>query len=253
MAESKSAALPLGYAPPVQICGRTPGRAEAAHLTGKALLPQPRPGRRLGRRHRIGDMPEIPLIRAREPVAQRGRRRPAEGVDAANIEELLRGAVRLVERVDEAAAVTDDFGDETRELVDGDVAAAADIDMRLCRVVLHQEDYRVGEVVDVEELAARLAAAPDLHRRGPIARGAMNLADQRGDDVTLRRMEIVARTVDVGRHRRNVVAAVLPAPSGTSPQPGGLGDRIPLVGRLERTGEQRLLAHRLRREPRIDA
>ena len=32
-----------------------------------------------------------------------------------------------------------------------------------------------------------------------------------------------------------------------------LGDRIPLVGRLERPGQQALLRHRLRRVPRIDA
>jgi hypothetical protein len=47
--------------------------------------------------------------------------------------------------------------------------------------VLHQEDRRVGEIVDIEELAPRLAGASDLDRRGAIALGTMDLEIREGD------------------------------------------------------------------------
>jgi len=38
-------------------------------------------------------------------------------------------------------------------------------------VVLHQETDRIGEVVDIEELAARLPRSPDHHLGTPVERG----------------------------------------------------------------------------------
>ena len=50
---------------------------------------------------------------------------------------------------------------ERGELRDRDVLAAADVDDLGRVVALHEEAQRVGQVVDVEELAARRARAPD--------------------------------------------------------------------------------------------
>ena len=66
-------------------------------------------------------------------------------------------------------------------------------------------------------------------------------------------IEVVAGAVEVGRHRRDEVAAVLPAVGLAQLDAGDLGDRVPLVGRLERPGQQRVLGDRLRRELRVDA
>jgi hypothetical protein len=46
---------------------------------------------------------------------------------------------------------------------------------------------------------------------------------------------------------------VLPAVGLAQFEAGNLGDRIPLVGRLERAGQQAVFRHRLRREAGIDA
>ena len=49
------------------------------------------------------------------------------------------------------------------------------------------------------------------------------------------------------------IKAVLPAQRLTQLDAGDLGDRVPLVGGLERAGEQRFFADRLLGELRVDA
>ena len=66
-------------------------------------------------------------------------------------------------------------------------------------------------------------------------------------------IEVVVGSVEVGRHRRNEMPAVL-APIGLRQLDArNLGDRIPLVGRLQRSGQQRRFRDRLIGEPGIDA
>ncbi len=67
------------------------------------------------------------------------------------------------------------------------------------------------------------------------------------------RVEIVAGTIGVGQHRRDEVAAMLPAIGLSQLDPGDLGDGIGLVGRLERSSQERLFRDRLGGEPWIDA
>ena len=81
----------------------------------------------------------------------------------------------------------------------------------------------------------------------------MEAADQRGDDVAVFGMIIVAAAVEIGRHHVDEVGAVLAAIGLDHLDAGDLGDRIGLVGRLQRPGQHGILAHRLRRQLRIDA
>jgi hypothetical protein len=71
--------------------------------------------------------------------------------------------------------------------------------------------------------------------------------------VTVIGVIIVAGAVEIGRHHRDEIGAVLLAVGLAQLDGGDLGDGVPFVGRLERAGQQRLLRHRLRRELRIDA
>ena len=66
-------------------------------------------------------------------------------------------------------------------------------------------------------------------------------------------MIVVAGAVEIRRHHRNEIGAVLTAIGLGQLHAGDLGDGVPLVGRLERAGQQRVLGHRLRRKPRIGA
>ena len=105
----------------------------------------------------------------------------------------------------------------------------------------------------MEELAQRRAATPHLDLFGPRQLGLMCLADQRWHDVTVGKVIVVAPAIEVGRHRRDAVHPVLAAIGLAQLDPGDLGDRVPLVGRLQRPGEQRFLGDRLGSELGVDA
>ena len=71
--------------------------------------------------------------------------------------------------------------------------------------------------------------------------------------MTGQRIEIVARSVEIARHKRDVVAAVLLAVGLTQLDAGDFGHRVPFVGRLQWAGQQRVFLDRLRRKLGIDA
>ena len=64
---------------------------------------------------------------------------------------------------------------------------------------------------------------------------------------------VVARAVEVGGHQADGIEAVLLAQGAAELDAGDLGGGIPLIGGLQRTGEQGLLADRLLGELGIDA
>ena len=113
-------------------------------------------GRGVGGRERRGG------IGAGDALAQGSAGAPAEGGEAAHVEQLPRRPVGLAAVVDDAAAEADDLHHRLGQLGDRDVGADTDVDQRRRLVAaLHQEHAGIGEVVDVEELAPRRAAAPD--------------------------------------------------------------------------------------------
>ena len=124
--------------------------------------------------------------------------------------------------------------DQLGQLANREVLAGADVDVRQAVVVLHQEHARVGEVVDVQELAPRRAGAPDhdLALAGDLR--VVELAHQRREHVRAREVEVVVRAVEVRRHRGDEVAAVLLAVGLAQLDAGDLRDRVRLVRRLER-------------------
>src|SRR3546814_1153302 len=66
-------------------------------------------------------------------------------------------------------------------------------------------------------------------------------------------MKVVARPIKVRRHGGNEVTTVLLAIGLTEHDATDLRNRIPLICRFERAGQERLFAHRLRRFSRVDA
>src|SRR6185312_3749124 len=98
-----------------------------------------------------------------EAVAQLDFGLPAEAAHQACIEQLARHAVGLVGRVAQPPFEADHLADERRELGNAHILAPADIDVALVGVALHQKDQRVGEIVDMEEFAPRLARAPNFN------------------------------------------------------------------------------------------
>ena len=64
---------------------------------------------------------------------------------------------------------------------------------------------------------------------------------------------VVARAVEVGGHQADGIKAVLLAQGAAELDAGDLGGGVPLVGGLQRTGEQVLLLDRLRGKAGVDA
>jgi hypothetical protein len=81
----------------------------------------------------------------------------------------------------------------------------------------------------------------------------MDLAEQRRQHVRVVQVEIVTGAIKIGRHRADEVLSILPRVGLAELDARYLGQRIRLIGRLERAGQQRILRDRLRRELRVNA
>src|SRR5579875_973852 len=196
---------------------------------------------------------DIPAIGRAHAVLERDARPPAERRQPRNVDEFTRRAVGLGRIEGDRAAEPGDAADQRRQIGNRDFLAGADIDDLVGRIGLHQMHQRVSAVIDVQELAQRPAGTPDLEHFGATPDRVVGLGDQRREDMARAQVEIVAGTVEIGRRRGDEVATMLPAVGLDQFDAGDLGDGIPLVGRLERVGEECILAHRLWREPRINA
>ena len=94
---------------------------------------------------------------------------------------------------------------------------------------------------------------PQTVTAGAPALGLVEAVDQGGQDVGVLRVKIVTRPVEVGRHGRDVMHAVLSPQCLNLKHAGDLGDRIGVVCRLERAGKQAVLTNGLASKLRVDA
>ncbi len=168
-----------------------------------------------------------------QALAEADPRLPAEPAQLFPAHELAWRAVRPARVGDDFPVEADDLRHKVRELLDGDVLPGADVDVLVLRVRLHDEEERIGAVVDVQEFPPRRPGAPNDQLSGARSLGLMRLAEERRDDMARLEIVVVAGPVEVGWHRRNEIAPVLAAIGLAQLDAGDLGDRVPLVGRLE--------------------
>ena len=90
---------------------------------------------------------------------------PAQRVDAVAVHQFARGAVGFVGVPNDVAFISDNAGDEFREFAMGRSSPVPTLTKAFAVVVFHQEQTRLGEVVDVEEFTAGRARAPAGHGR----------------------------------------------------------------------------------------
>lgn len=105
----------------------------------------------------------------------------------------------------------------------------------------------------MQEFPQRRARAPNDDLRGIGRLSLMEPTDQRGQDVRVLRVEVVLRAVEIGGHGRNGIEPMLDAVGLAHLDASDLGDGVPLVGGLERAGEEGALRDGLRRELGVDA
>ena len=81
----------------------------------------------------------------------------------------------------------------------------------------------------------------------------MGLPQQRRQHMAVGQVVVVVRAVQIGRHHADVLPAVLAVVALGQLDAGDLGDRVGLVGRLQRAGQQRVFPDRLCAVARVDA
>jgi hypothetical protein len=105
----------------------------------------------------------------------------------------------------------------------------------------------------VEELPQGSAGAPAGDEWHLPRFRLMEPPDHRGENVRSKRIVVVPGTVEVCGHGRDEVTAMLTSVGLTELDAGDLGDGVPFVGRLERSGKQVFLLQGLRCELGVDA
>src|SRR4029079_497585 len=111
------------------------------------------------------DIVQEPAIGLFEPVLERSPGVPAELLGVGGVDHLARRAMgpRAVEA--QGPLEADDIANQLDQLADRHVEARPEIDDLLVRVAPHEIDHAVGGVVDMKELAAHRAGAPDVDVR----------------------------------------------------------------------------------------
>jgi hypothetical protein len=199
------------------------------------------------------DILNVPFVGFDKTLLEGDLGLPTHALYLGVIHELPGRTIRLAGVPHQLPLEPDHLLHQLRKLLDGHLATTPHIDMFQPGVVIHQEDHGVGEVIHVEELAQRRPGAPDDDLGGVGRLGLVEPPYEGGQDVRVLRVEVVLRTVEVGGHGRDGVKAVLDAVRLAHLDAGDLGDGVPLVGGLERAGEERVLRDGLRRELGVDA
>src|SRR5260370_34487638 len=114
---------------------------------------------------------------------------------------------------------TDDIPDELGQICDTDITSPTDVDVKLVRVPLTQENKRIGEIIDVEKLPSRPPCAPNLNRIGAADLRQVRFRDQRRHNVAGHQIIGVSGPVEIGGLCRDEVATVLPPICGAQLKP----------------------------------
>ena len=119
--------------------------------------------------------------------------------------------------------------------------------------MLHQENYGVRAIFRVKEFPFRGAGSPNRDGRRITGLGIVHFPHEGGKHMAGRKIEIVVCPVQVGGHARDEIRSVLPSVGLAHLQARDLGNRVGLVRRFERAGEQFRFGDRLSGGFRIDA
>src|SRR4030095_312497 len=171
-------------------------------------------------------MIEEPLIRGWQTLTEADAIVPAEGMQPADVEQLSRRSIRLARVEPQRRLRMDDIPQRLSELTYREVFTGADVDVADLVVLVHQKNARIGQVIGVQELATRITGSPDGDFPLPLQFRVVKSSNQRREQVRLGEIEVVIRSVQIRRHRRNEVRAVLLSIRLAELDPGDLCDRV---------------------------
>src|SRR6185437_7666083 len=136
-------------------------------VIGYESLPENVSRPRASRAGVVGVLQE-PAVRGADSFFELDSRRPPESRQTRRVEKLAGGAVGFRAIEARRPAETHDPGDRRRQFGYAQVAPPPDVDPRLAVVALHEEQAGIGEIVHVQEFAARGPGAPDLDVAGAL-------------------------------------------------------------------------------------
>src|ERR1700730_9905561 len=97
-----------------------------------------------------------PLISAADTIGEFDAGLPAKPFEQGRVKALARHPIGFRGVQHEAALPADHLGDQPGKFEDSQFLAGADVNRKLVTIMFHQKNGRIGEVVDVHELARRL-------------------------------------------------------------------------------------------------
>lgn len=178
---------------------------------------------------------------------------PSEAFGLGYVEQLARCAVGLGCVPEYLSLESYGIGHHFGELTDGEFFSCTAVDGFVARIVIHQVDAEVGHVVHIEELAEGRAVAPAGYRLGAAHFCLVEAADEGRQHMAVRGVIVVVGAVEIGRHHRYEVGAVLAVEVFAVFEARNFCKGVCFVGLFERGSEQAVLAHGLRGQAGIDA
>lgn len=133
----------------------------------------------------------------------------------------------------DGAPESNNLADTRRQLANRQIFSRSNVDDLIPIVALHQQETRIGKVVNVQKLPAWLSRSPERNARGVRPPGFVESPNKSGNDVTLFRIEIVSGTIEVGRHDRDEIRPVLPVVRAAHFDARDFRDGVRLICRLE--------------------
>src|SRR5258708_2246005 len=161
------------------------------------------------------------------------------------VKQLTWSAVRLRRIEDDFAAISTDVGNDVSELRDAYVFPGSNVYELRPGVVLQQIYTRVSKIVDIEKLASWHACSPHGNGQRTGNFRFMKPADQGRYYMTVFRMIVVTRAVEICRHDGNEITSVLANICLTQLNAGNFRNCVPLIGRLKLACQQLVFAHGL--------
>lgn len=187
-----------------------------------------------------------PSVGVEDAFSKRDAGGPTEGADFFDVEKFARGAVRLRCVEYEIAIEAQCLADRLGEFADRNVFAATDIHNLGGVIIFEEKKTGVSEVIHMQEFPARRASTPDGNRASAAGFSFVNLAEEGREDVRGAKIEVVIRAIEVRRHGGDEVFAILLRVGLAKFDAGDFCQSIGIVSGFQRTGEEGILADRLR-------
>src|SRR5512136_2853012 len=142
----------------------------------------------------------VPLISRLDSFSERNLASPAQRIEPADIQEFAGSTIRFRVVITNLTIKLHDLLNELTEFAYSDIFANTDIDHFILIVVLHNEQACIREIIHMEKFSPRRPRSPDPDDVIPSHFRIMKFSNQRGECMARLEIELVSRSIHIGRH-----------------------------------------------------